>query len=85
MSAILKAVQRLFMLLIKVIGNLAGPELPALVMQEGEENVPKNCYFVITCAVVPQEDLIINLLCLKLRFHKAVSSVPPVFVLQSID
>lgn len=33
MSAILKAVQRLFRLFIKVIGNLARQELPVLVMQ----------------------------------------------------
>lgn len=75
MSAILKAVQKLFRLLIKVIGNLAGQELPALVMQLGGKH-SKDCYFLIICVVVPQKDLISTLMCLKLKEQMPHTSTP---------
>lgn len=70
-----KAVQRLFMLLIKVIGNLAGQELPALVMQLGRER-SKDCYFLIICVVAPQKDLINTVMCLRLKEQIAHSRTP---------
>lgn len=42
LSAILRAVQRLFNLLIKVIGNFAGQELSSLVMQHRENDPQKD-------------------------------------------
>lgn len=77
MSAILKAVQRLFRLLIKVIGNLAGQELPALVVQQGGGNHSKDCYFLIICVLVPQKDFISTLMCLKLEEQMPHSSTHP--------